>query len=74
MKTRDKIKFAFAGFLALMTVIAISGLLIAKHQRKKTTREEEMRIQQTLAIYGQNGALPAKVELPEETPRGAGEL
>lgn len=73
MKTRDKIKYAFASFLAVMTIVAISGLLVAKHQRKKTSEAEELRIQQTLSVYGQNGALPKKVELPEQASQLAGE-
>ncbi len=62
MKTRDKIKFAFAGLLAMLTVLAIGGLTYADYQRKKTTEAEEMQIQQTLSIYGQQGALPEKIE------------
>jgi hypothetical protein len=62
MKTRDKIKFAFAGFLGIMTFLAIAGLTYADYQRKKTTEAEEMQIQQTLSIYGEQGALPDPVE------------
>ena len=34
----------------------------------RVVREEEMQVQQTLSIYGANGALPEKVELPAGTP------
>lgn len=62
MKTRDKIKFAFAGVLAFLTFLAIVGLMYADHQRKKTTEAEELHIRQTLSIYGDQGALPEKIE------------
>lgn len=62
MKTRDKIKFAFAGLLALMTITAISGLVYADHQRKKTNEAEEIQVRQTLSIYGEQGRLPEKIE------------
>lgn len=65
MKTRDKIKYAFASLLALMTVVAISGLFIARHHRQQISAQEEMQIQRTLSAYGENGALPEKVELPD---------
>ncbi len=68
MKTRDKIKYMFAAFLGVMTIIAIGGLSMARYHREQTTAEEEMQVQQTLAIYGANGVLPEKVELPAGTP------
>jgi len=71
MKTRDKIKYAFASFLALMTVMAIAGLLVAKYERKKATEAELKQIQNTLGAYGHNGGLPPKIEIPEQEPAPA---
>lgn len=71
MKTRDKIKYAFASFLGIMTVLAITGLVMARYERQKTTEAQEAMIQQTLTIYGQNGALPQKVELPDSNAPAA---
>lgn len=65
MKTRDKIKYMFATFLAVMTIIAIGGLMLAKHNRQKYDAENQRQVNQTLSIYGQNGALPEVVELPD---------
>ena len=69
MKTRDKIKFAFAGFLGLMTCLAISGLVYADYQRKQTTEAEEQQVRQTLAIYGDQGGLPEKIETHGSAPQ-----
>ncbi len=68
MKTRDKIKYMFATFLGVMTIIAIGGLFMARYHREKTTAEEDMQVQQTLMIYGADGGLPEKVQLPAGTP------
>ena len=73
VKTRDIIKYMFAAFLGVMTIIAIGGLFLARYQREKTSEQEELHIRETLLNYGQNGALPEKLELPEPTPsRGVG--
>lgn len=75
MKTRDKIKYLFATFLGVMTVIAIGGLLLARYHREQTTVQEEMHIHQTISTFGQNGAIPEKIELPDSPPAtGAGTL
>ena len=71
MKTRDKIKYAFASFLALMTILAIAGLIAAKYERKKATEAELKHIQSTLGAYGRNGGLPPKIEMPEQEPAPA---
>ena len=65
MKTRDKIKYAFASLLALMTFSAIGVLVFARYERQRSRPDQEVMIHQTLQRYGQNGALPDKVELPE---------
>jgi L,D-peptidoglycan transpeptidase YkuD (ErfK/YbiS/YcfS/YnhG family) len=70
IKTRDLLKYMFAGFLAAMTVVAIGGLMLAKHHRQKTTAQEELQIKQAISVYGKDGALPAKIELPQATPAG----
>ncbi len=69
IKTRDKIKYAFAGFLGLMTCLAISGLVYADYQRKQTTEAEEQQVRQTLAIYGEQGAIPEKIETHGTAPQ-----
>ncbi len=71
MKTRDIVKYVFASLLALMTVVAIGGLYVARHYRDKMSTQQETQLRQTLTIYGQNGALPEKVDLPD-TPMMSG--
>ena len=66
MKTRDKVKYGFAGLLAIMTVVAIGGLMLARHHRHQTTLQEDLQVKQAISVYGKAGALPEKVELPEE--------
>lgn len=71
MKLRDKIKFAFAGVLAVMTVLAITGLFLARAKRDRINAQEQLQIQQTISAFGTNGGLPEKVELSNE-PASAG--
>jgi hypothetical protein len=68
MKTRDKLKYGFAGLLAVMTVIAIGGLLLARHHRQQVSLQEEMQVKQAISIYGEDGALPKKLEMPDDKP------
>jgi len=65
MKTRDKLKYGFAALLAMMTIIGIGGLMLARHHRQQVDREEATRIQQAISEYGVNGSLPKKVKLPD---------
>ena len=65
MKTRDKLKYGFATVLAIMTFLAIGGLFLARHQRNQVSAQEAMQVQRAISVYGQNGALPEKIELPE---------
>lgn len=53
MKTRDKVKYAFATFLALATCCAIAAMVYAQYQRERVPEEERQRIRQTLRTYGQ---------------------
>lgn len=65
LKTRDKIKYAFATVLAVLTVVAIGGLMLARYERHKTSVQEEMQMQRAITIYGEDGGLPEKIELPD---------
>lgn len=69
MKTRDKIKYAFAGVLAMMTISAIGGLVYADYHRKKTTEAEEMQVRQAISAYGEQGGLPEKIETHGAPPQ-----
>lgn len=71
MKLRDKIKYTFAGVLALMTFIAITGLFLARAKRERISAQEQLQVQQTLSVFGTNGGLPEKVELSDQ-PASAG--
>ena len=53
MKTRDKVKYAFATFLALGTCFAIAAMVYAQYQRERVPEDERQRIRQTLRTYGQ---------------------
>lgn len=72
MKTRDKLKYAFATFLALATCAAIVAMVVAKQRRLTVPEDEQMRIRQTLATYGQSQPMPGANNSGEPVPQKPG--
>lgn len=61
MKTRDIIKYCFASTIAIVTIVAITGMTIAKNERRARDRAEAQRIRAAFARGGVVGELPDKI-------------
>lgn len=72
MKTRDILKYLFAAFLGLMTILSISVLLLARHNRQQISQQDAAQVKNVINVYGEGGALPEKLEMPQtQTANGA---
>jgi hypothetical protein len=67
MKKRDIAKYAVAGTIAAVTVAAITGMNVAKKQRRERDEAEVRRIHETVSRMGVAGRLPEKMD-PNTAP------
>jgi hypothetical protein len=58
MKRRDVIKYVVASVIALLTVLAIAGMTIAKYERRARSQSEEESIRETFQRNGLTNQLP----------------